>query len=86
MLEVTNANWEQNWDLNPDPIGTLHFDPGLFMTLEKAGAGARSPVSASGPCWLPGGSFYFICGSCSRCQRGGWPTLPHDKARGKKLE
>lgn len=43
MLEVTNANWEQNWDLNPDPISTLHFDPGLFKALERAAAGARSP-------------------------------------------
>lgn len=42
MLEATNANWEQSWDLNPDPIGTLHFDPGLFMALEKASRGWRS--------------------------------------------
>lgn len=41
MLEATNANWEQSWDLNPDPIGTLNFDPGLFMALEKASRGWR---------------------------------------------
>lgn len=50
MLAVTNANWEQKWDLNPDPIGTLHFDPGLFKTLDCLRPWRKQRLALGAPC------------------------------------